>query len=86
MFSTELRPALLFVAAQSINWVLGAASYFLLPSLGPIYLDPAAFAHLPVSEVTHLQAVLLDQRVAFLSDPARRPRRASRRSPRCTSR
>ncbi len=70
VFSTELKLALLFVAAQSINWVLGAASYFLLPSLGPIYWDPAAFAHLPVSEVTHLQAVLLDQRVAFLSDPA----------------
>ena len=25
---------------SSVNWVLGAASYFLLPSLGPIYAEP----------------------------------------------
>ena len=50
--------------------MLGAASYFLLPSLGPIYFDPGAFASLPASEVTNLQAILLDQRVAFLNDPA----------------
>ena len=43
--------------------------------------------HLPHSEVTRLQDMLLDQRVEFLIAPdhARR-RRASRRSPRCTSR
>jgi hypothetical protein len=70
VFSDDLREALLYVAAQSINWVLGAASYFLLPSLGPIYYEPSAFGGLPISEVTHLQAVLLDQRVAFLADPA----------------
>ena len=70
VFSDDLRDALLYVAAQSINWVLGAASYFLLPSLGPIYFEPSAFASLPVSEVTRLQGILLDQRVAFLGDPA----------------
>ena len=37
---------------------------------GPIYFDPGAFASLPASEVTNLQAILLDQRVAFLNDPA----------------
>ena len=70
VFSTRLQPALFYVTAQSINWGLGIVSYFLLPSLGPIYFEPAAFAHLPASEVTHLQAVLLDQRVDFLADPA----------------
>jgi PAP2 superfamily len=70
VFSTDLRPALFYVTAQSINWVLGIASYLLLPSLGPIYFDPGAFAALPASEVTRLQGVLMDQRVAFLSDPA----------------
>ena len=70
VFSNHLEDALLYVAAQSINWVLGAASYFLLPSLGPIYFDPGAFANLPASEVTNLQAILLDQRIAFLNDPA----------------
>ncbi len=70
VFSTDLRPALFYVTAQSVNWVLGAASYFLLPSLGPIYFDPAAFAELPATEVTRLQGILMDQRVDFLRDPA----------------
>jgi membrane-associated phospholipid phosphatase len=70
VFSPDLQAGLFYATALSINWVLGAASYFLLPSLGPIYADPAAFAALPASEVTHLQAVLLDQRVEFLRDPA----------------
>jgi len=70
VFSTDLRPALFYVTAQSINWVLGIASYFLLPSLGPVYFDPGVFAGLPASEVTRLQEVLMDQRVAFLADPA----------------
>ena len=38
------RPGLFYTTAQSLNWVLGAASYFLLPSLGPIYAEPGAFA------------------------------------------
>ena len=49
--------------------MLGAASYFLLPSLGPIYYEPKAFSHLPHSEVTRLQDMLLDQRVEFLIHP-----------------
>ena len=70
VFSRDVQAGLFYTTAQSINWLLGAASYFLLPSLGPIYADPAAFANLPASEVTHLQGVLLDQRLDFLRDPA----------------
>ena len=70
VFSTNLQAALFYVTAQSINWVLGAASYFVLPSLGPIYVEPSAFAALPASEVTRLQDMLLDQRIAFLQHPA----------------
>jgi PAP2 superfamily len=69
VFPRDLQAGLFYTTAQSLNWVLGAASYFLLPSLGPIYADPAAFARLPPSEVTHLQGVLLDQRLDFLRDP-----------------
>jgi hypothetical protein len=69
VFSRNLEAGLFYTTAQSINWVLGAASYFLLPSLGPIYADPAAFSGLPTSEVTHLQDALMDQRIAFLHDP-----------------
>jgi hypothetical protein len=70
VFASELRTSLFYATALSINWVLGAASYFLLPSLGPIYVDKGAFAALPHSEVTHLQQVLLDQRIDFLQHPA----------------
>jgi membrane-associated phospholipid phosphatase len=70
VFATDLRPALFYVTAQSINWVLGIGSYFLLPSLGPIYFEPGAFADLPGSEVTRLQGVLMQQRVDFLADPS----------------
>jgi membrane-associated phospholipid phosphatase len=70
VFSKNLQAGLFYATAQSLNWVLGAASYFLLPSVGPIYFDPATFASLPVSEVSRLQDVLLDQRIEFLADPA----------------
>ncbi|MDQ3722478.1 MAG: phosphatase PAP2 family protein, partial [Actinomycetota bacterium] len=70
VFCRELQSGLFYTTAQSINWVLGIASYFLLPSLGPIYFEPGAFAALPPSEVTHLQSVLLDQRIDFVRDPA----------------
>jgi membrane-associated phospholipid phosphatase len=70
VFSRDLQSGLFYTLAQSLNWVLGAASYFLLPSLGPIYAEPGAFAGLPASEVTRLQQVLLDQRLDFLADPA----------------
>lgn len=70
VFSRDLQAGLFYTTAQSINWLLGAGSYFLLPSLGPVYVEPAAFADLPVSGVTQLQDLLLDQRVDFLRDPA----------------
>jgi PAP2 superfamily protein len=70
VFSRDLQAGLFYTTAQSLNWVLGAASYFLLPSLGPIYVEPSVFANLPSSEVSHLQSILLDQRLEFLRDPA----------------
>ena len=70
VFSRDLQAGLFYTTAQSLNWVLGAASYYLLPSLGPIYVDPATFAGLPTSAVTRLQDLLLDQRLDFLRDPA----------------
>lgn len=70
VLSPDVQGGLFFVTALSINWLLAAGSYFLLPSLGPIYAAPAGFADLPVTAVSHLQGLLLDQRVAFLRDPS----------------
>ena len=64
------RPGLFFVTALSLNWVLAAGSYFLLPSLGPVYAQPENFADLPSTGVSHLQTALLTQRTEFLYDPA----------------
>ena len=69
VFARDLRAGLFYTTAQSLNWVLGAASYFVLPALGPVYAFPSLFSSLPASEVTRLQGVLLDQRLDFLADP-----------------
>jgi PAP2 superfamily len=70
VFSPNLQAGLFYASAQSINWLLGAASYFLLPSLGPVYVEPSVFASLPSSGVTQLQELLMDQRLEFIRDPA----------------
>jgi hypothetical protein len=69
VFSANLQAGLFYATAQSVNWVLGAASYFILPSLGPVYADPADFSRLPNSGAAQLQQVLLTQRTEFLHDP-----------------
>ena len=79
VFSRELQAGLLYTTAQSVNWILGAASYFLLPSLGPATPIPARSPRLPYSEVARLQGVLLDQRVAFLARPGGRDAAEHRR-------
>jgi membrane-associated phospholipid phosphatase len=64
------RAGIFYVTALSLNWGLGAASYFVFPSLGPIYAEPSAFADLPSTRAGGLQDVLLRQRLEFLRDPA----------------
>lgn len=58
-----------YVTALCLNWALGTASYYLLPSLGPIYVDPIAYADLPVTGVSDLQESLMRSRIAVLADP-----------------
>jgi hypothetical protein len=70
VFSPSLQGSLFYATTLSVNWVLGIVSYYLLPSLGPVYAQPGDFAGLPHSEVTRLQEMLLDQRTAFLADTA----------------
>jgi membrane-associated phospholipid phosphatase len=69
VFSPLPQRGIFYVTAVSINWALGAASYLLLPARGPIYATPGGFADLPATDVTHLQGVLLRQRLEFLRDP-----------------
>src|SRR3954447_504408 len=70
VFTPNLQAGLFYATAQSLNWLLGAASYFLLPSLGPVYAEPSLFSQLPASGVTELQSFLIEQRAHFLADPS----------------
>lgn len=69
----EKRPQLRdpFVFGYCLFWLLGGLSYFLLPSMGPIYHEPALFEsimpHMPfASKLNH--ELLVDYR-AFIAAP-----------------
>jgi hypothetical protein len=64
------RPGLFFATALSLNWVLAAGSYFLLPSLGPVFAEPWDFLTLPSTGVSDLQGALIVGRANFLLDPS----------------
>lgn len=57
------------VTAVAVDWVLGAAIYLLVPTVGPIYSDPGTFAALPDTFVTPLQEDLWTDRLAVMADP-----------------
>lgn len=69
VFAERLRTSLFFTTALCVNWVLGAASYYVLPALGPIYYEPGIFSALPHTEVSRLQDLLMDDRIGFLANP-----------------
>jgi len=69
VWSTNMSAGLWWIAVLSLNWVLGAASYFVLPSLGPAFASPELFADLPRTGTVALQDVLLEDRAAFLGSP-----------------
>ncbi len=58
-----------YVTALALNWALGMATYFLVPSLGPIYSSPERFADLPPTYVASLQESMLQGRAEMLADP-----------------
>ncbi|WP_139978180.1 phosphatase PAP2 family protein [Nocardioides litoris] len=59
-----------YVTAVAFDWMLGAAVYFALPSLGPVFTEAqrGQFADLPQTYNTHLVEVLWTDRVAVVSD------------------
>lgn len=59
-----------YATTLSLNWVLGTISYYMVPSLGPAYLHPPYFSHLPDSGVTQLQTALFRNRSHFLESPS----------------
>jgi membrane-associated phospholipid phosphatase len=58
-----------YVTAVAFDWLLGALTYLLVPTVGPIYSDPAEFSDLPHTYATWLSETLMDDRTAVLADP-----------------
>lgn len=69
VWTTRTSTGLWWVSALSLNWVMGALSYFVIPSLGPVFVAPELFAALPETGVTNLQQALLETREKFLDSP-----------------
>lgn len=57
------------VTAVAVDWALGVATYFLVPTVGPIYARPELFSQLPQTDVNRLQATMLAQRLDVLANP-----------------
>lgn len=69
VWSNDLARGAWYVNALSFNWILGTASYYALPSLGPIYVERFRFEDLPPTGVSGLQRSLLNNRVDVMADP-----------------
>ena len=54
IWSSRVAAGVWYVTALTINWMLGALSYYLLPSLGPLFTRPGLFADLPATDVSKL--------------------------------
>ncbi len=65
----RLRQGYVYVASAMWVWILGTASYYAIPSLGPFQAAPNEFAGLPRSMVSDTQAKYLAQRVHLLAEP-----------------
>ncbi|MCF6376811.1 phosphatase PAP2 family protein [Nocardioides KLBMP 9356] len=58
-----------YVTAVSVDWMLGAAIYYLVPSMGPTYTSPGWFDQLPRTPNTDVRDLLLSDRVDVLGGP-----------------
>ncbi len=73
VWSRNVRAGEWFVTAVAVDWVLGVATYFLVPTLGPVYADPGTFEALPRTWVSSLQETMIGERFDVLADPFSTP-------------
>jgi hypothetical protein len=69
VLSRRSRDAYAAIAALVWVWILGTASYYAIPSLGPFSSVPRDFAGLPHMMIQDTQARYLAQRAALLAHP-----------------
>ena len=68
VFPERMRDGYVFLASLTWVWMLGVASYYLVPSLGPFHAAPAHFTDLPATAIQHNQAGLITSRARLLAD------------------
>lgn len=66
----RIRDAYVMLLAGAWVWILGVASYYLVPTLGPFASAPQEFAHLRPTAVTTAQAQYLLDRAHLLTQPS----------------
>lgn len=69
VWSRDARAGAWYVTAIAVDWVLGVTTYFLVPSLGPIYARPETFDGLAETGVTGLQRMMMEERHEVLVNP-----------------
>jgi len=65
----RIKEGYVFLASAMWVWILGLASYYLIPSLGPFATAPEEFAGLARTGITETQEKYLAQRAHLLADP-----------------
>ncbi|MBA2639497.1 MAG: inositol phosphorylceramide synthase [Nocardioidaceae bacterium] len=69
VWSRNLRLGSWYVTAVAIDWVLGVATYFALPTVGPVYADPGRFEELTHTAAGRLQTSMWQERLDVVADP-----------------
>ncbi len=69
VWSRDIRLGSWYVTAVAIDWALGVATYYALPTLGPVYADPGRFEELTHTAAGRLQTSMWQERLDVLADP-----------------
>jgi hypothetical protein len=69
VFTTELRDGVSVLASLIWVWILGTATYYAVPSLGPFHDRPQDFAGLPHTTASRTQTLYVAQRDHLLAHP-----------------
>ena len=69
VLARRMRDAYVGIAAFVWVWILGTATYYLIPSLGPFHAEPGDFAGLPHMMIQDTQARYLAQHDYLLAHP-----------------